>query len=328
MKERKRPILYIVVPCFDEEEVLPETKRVLEEELEKLVQKRQILKKSKLVFVDDGSRDGTWGLIEKFSREKNIEGVKLSRNFGHQAALLAGLNFARENGADATVTIDADLQDDPRVIREMVEEFRRGAEIVFGVRESRETDTRFKLGTARGFYKLMNFFGAKTVPDSADFRLLSRRAVEELEKFKEVNLFLRGIVPEIGLKTAKVEYKRGKRVAGKSKYPLRKMIHFAAEGITSFSTKPIKLVFLAGALISLLSAGVLVYAVVVKLLGQTVSGWTFIIVSIWLLGGAQMIAIGIIGEYIGKIYLETKGRPRFIVEKTTRSSRAFRSSRK
>lgn len=315
MKERLKSV-WLVVPCFDEEEVLPESAKQMRGKLEELIRKRKVSAKSRIVLVDDGSKDRTWKIIEKFAEDKRFLGVKLSRNFGHQAALLAGLEVAKE--ADAVITIDADLQDDLGAVDEMIKKFKGGAEIVFGVRKSREKDTRFKRGSAGGFYKLMNLLGARTVENSADFRLMSKRAIEELEKYQEVNLFLRGIVPEIGLKTEIVEYDRKERLAGKSKYPLGKMIHFAIEGITSFSTKPIKLVFLLGAVISVLSAGVLAYALVVKFLGQTVSGWTFIIVSIWLLGGGQMLAIGIVGEYVGKIYLETKRRPRYIIEKVSR----------
>lgn len=315
MKERLKSV-WLVVPCFDEEEVLPESAKQMRKKLEELIRKRKVSVKSRIVLVDDGSKDRTWKIIEKFAKDKRFLGVKLSRNFGHQAALLAGLEVAKE--ADAVITIDADLQDDLGAVDEMIKKFKGGAEIVFGVRKSREKDTRFKRGSAGGFYKLMNLLGARTVENSADFRLMSKRAIEELEKYQEVNLFLRGIVPEIGLKTEIVEYDRKERLAGKSKYPLGKMIHFAIEGITSFSTKPIKLVFLLGAVISVLSAGVLAYALVVKSLGQTVSGWTFIIVSIWLLGGGQMLAIGIVGEYVGKIYLETKRRPRYIIEKVSR----------
>ncbi|MBQ3274918.1 glycosyltransferase family 2 protein [Candidatus Saccharibacteria bacterium] len=315
MKERLKSV-WLVVPCFDEEEVLPESAKQMRGKLEELIRKRKVSAKSRIVLVDDGSKDRTWKIIEKFAKDKRFLGVKLSRNFGHQAALLAGLEVAKE--ADAVITIDADLQDDLGAVDEMIKKFKGGAEIVFGVRKSREKDTRFKRGSAGGFYKLMNLLGARTVENSADFRLMSKRAIEELEKYQEVNLFLRGIVPEIGLKTEIVEYDRKERLAGKSKYPLGKMIHFAIEGITSFSTKPIKLVFLLGAVISVLSAGVLAYALVVKFLGQTVSGWTFIIVSIWLLGGGQMLAIGIVGEYVGKIYLETKRRPRYIIEKVSR----------
>ena len=315
MKERLKSV-WLVVPCFNEEEVLPESAKQMRKKLEELIRKRKVSAKSRIVLVDDGSKDRTWKIIEKFAKDKRFLGVKLSRNFGHQAALLAGLEVAKE--ADAVITIDADLQDDLGAVEEMMKKFKGGAEIVFGVRKSREKDTWFKRGSAGGFYKLMNLLGARTVENSADFRLMSKKAIDELEKYQEVNLFLRGIVPEIGFKTEIVEYDRKERLAGKSKYPLGKMIHFAIEGITSFSTKPIKLVFLLGAVISVLSAGVLAYALVVKFLGQTVSGWTFIIVSIWLLGGGQMLAIGIVGEYVGKIYLETKRRPRYIIEKVSR----------
>ena len=316
---------------------MDQTNRRLTGKIAELVGRKEISTRSKVVYVDDGSRDGTWERIEGFadgaflrrpySRQGRrtvhgwVVGIKLAHNVGHQNALMAGMMFAissdkgRAGGADAVVTIDADLQDDVDAIDKMLAEFKQGAEVVYGVRSDRKTDSGFKRGTAQGFYKLMKFLGVEMIYNAADFRLMSRRAVEELAKYEEVNLFLRGIVPRIGLKTAEVRYKRGERIAGESKYPFRKMLHFAWDGVTSFSVKPIRMIFVLGLLIFLLSVGVTAYSIVRKLTGNTVSGWTFIACSIWVLGGLQMVAIGLVGEYIGKIYIETKRRPKWVVEK-------------
>ena len=308
----KTPITYFVVPCFNEEECLEETTKRLENKISKLVKSKTISAKSKIVYIDDGSKDKTWQIIEK--SDSNIIGLKLSKNQGHQNALLAGLMYAKEY-CDAAISMDADLQDDINAIDNFIEKFINGSDIVYGVRSERKEDSFFKKNTALLFYKIMNRLGTNTIYNHADYRLMSKRALEELSNFKEVNLFLRGIVPAIGLKTSIVKYSRAERFAGKSKYPLRKMINFAIDGITSFSVKPIRLIFLLGIIISFLSFIVLIYAIIVKLTNQAVSGWTFTICSIWLFGGIQMIALGIIGEYVGKTYSETKHRPRYIIEK-------------
>lgn len=308
----KMPIIYFVIPCFNEEECLEETTKRLKDKISELVQSKTINSKSKIVYIDDGSKDKTWQIIE--SLDKQVIGLKLSKNQGHQNALLAGLMYAK-NHCDAAISMDADLQDDIDAINEFIKKFTSKAEIVYGVRSERKKDSFFKKNTALLFYKIMNKLGANTIYNHADYRLMSKRALEELSNFQEVNLFLRGIVPIIGLKTSVVKYNRAERFAGKSKYPLKKMINFAIDGITSFSIKPIHLIFLLGTIISLFSFAVLIYAIIIKLTGQAISGWTFTICSIWLLGGIQMIALGIIGEYIGKTYSETKHRPRYIIEK-------------
>lgn len=306
--------LYIIVPCYNEEEVLPETGRRLAEKLDALVQKGLISENSKIVFVDDGSKDRTWDLIAGL-HESNacMGGVKLSRNEGHQNALLAGLATVKEE-ADMVITLDADLQDDIHAMDGFLEKYREGCDVVYGVRSSRATDTFFKRQTAISFYKLMKLLGVDIVYNHADYRLMSRRAIEALLQFKEVNLFLRGIVPLVGYRSATVEYERHERFAGKSKYPLHKMLSFALEGVTSFSVKPIRLIAAAGFVIFSVSILMLLYFLVLFLLGKTVAGWTSIVISIWAIGGLQILSTGIIGEYIGKIYLETKGRPKYIVE--------------
>lgn len=309
----KKAILYIVVPCYNEEACLNETTKRLTKKLVSLVDAKKISSESRVVYVDDGSKDKTWDLIQGFG--KPVIGVKLAHNRGHQNALLAGLMYAKDH-ADVAISMDADLQDDIEVIDQFLEKFQKdGCEIVYGVRSKRKTDTAFKRNTALLFYKMMAALGVETVYNSADYRLMSRRALEELSKYEEVNLFLRGIVPTIGLKTATVEYVREERFAGESKYPLKKMLNFAWDGVTSFSVKPIRAVLTLGIIIFVISLLVLIYALIMNLAGQTVSGWTFIICSIWLLGGVQMASIGLIGEYIGKTYAETKRRPRFIIEK-------------
>ena len=311
---------------------MTETNRQLTEKILFLVKAGKISKLSRLIYVDDGSKDETWRKIEEISTKKGtnlkITGIKLAKNVGHQNALMAGMMFAvgektalkeetetRREEADAVVTIDADMQDDVDAIDKMLEKFVEGAEIVYGVRSDRKTDSSFKRFTAQGFYKLMKFLGVEMIYNAADFRLMSKRAIKELAKYEEVNVFLRGIVPLIGLKSAEVKYARRERTAGESKYPTHKMIHFALDGVTSFSVKPIRMVFTIGMIIFLLAGAMTIYAVVQKLTGNTVSGWTFTICSVWMLGGLQMAAIGLIGEYIGKIYAETKRRPKWIVEK-------------
>lgn len=306
--------LYLVIPCYNEEEVLPETAKRLEEKLRALIDGGKISPDSRAVFVNDGSRDGTWGLIEKLHRENPLFlGIKLSRNRGHQNALLAGLMTVRSE-CDAVISMDADLQDDINAIDAMIEKYNEGYDVVYGVRSSRRRDSFFKRTTAQGFYRLMRAMGVETVYNHADYRLMSARALAGLSEFGEVNLFLRGIVPLVGFKSTTVSYERGERFAGKSKYPLKKMLAFAFEGITSLSVKPIRLISSLGVLIFLVSLGILAYSLVRHFCGYTVNGWTSLSVSIWALGGIQLLAIGVIGEYVGKIYLETKHRPVFIVE--------------
>ena len=305
--------LYIVVPCYNEEEVLPETARRLGDKLRGLMAAGKISPKSRVLFVNDGSRDGTWGVISRLhAADPLFSGVDLSRNRGHQNALLAGLMTARDR-CDMAVSMDADLQDDVDAVDAMVEKYSEGCDIVYGVRSSRKKDTFFKRVTAEGFYRVMNFLGAETVINHADYRLMSRRALDGLAEFREVNLFLRGIVPMIGYTVGTVEYERGERFAGESKYPLKKMLSFAMEGITSLSTKPIRYITLLGFLIFLVSLLMLVYSIVRWAHGDTIVGWASLICSVWAIGGLILLSLGVIGEYIGKIYLETKARPRFLI---------------
>lgn len=305
------PILYVVIPCYNEEPCLNETTRRLNKKLKSLIATDRISKNSRIVYVDDGSKDGTWSKIKSF--EKGIIGIKLAHNKGHQNALLAGLLYARDH-CDISISMDADLQDDVSIIDEMIEKYQEGCQIVYGVRSERKHDSFFKRTTALGFYRVMNRLGIEIIYNSADCRLMSNRALKELSKYPETNLFLRGIVPTIGFKTSTVEYARAKRYAGKSKYPFKKMLNFAWDGITSFSIKPIRLVLSMGLLIFIASLFIILYSLIIKLAGLAVSGWTFIICSIWLLGGLQTFSIGLIGEYVGKTYLETKNRPRYIIE--------------
>ncbi|NCB63226.1 MAG: glycosyltransferase [Clostridia bacterium] len=305
--------LYIVVPCYNEEEVLPETARQLKDKLTALKAAGKISTESRILFVNDGSGDGTWKIISDLHAADPIfSGVDLSRNRGHQNALLAGLMTAKDR-ADMVISMDADLQDDRNAVDAMVDKFHEGCDIVYGVRSSRKTDSFFKRFTAEGFYRFMSFLGADTVFNHADYRLMSKRALEALSEFKEVNLFLRGIVPMIGYNTAMVSYERGERFAGESKYPLKKMISFAMEGITSLSTKPIRYITMLGFLVFLISALMLLYSVVRWATGATIIGWASVICSVWAIGGLILLSLGVIGEYIGKIYLETKGRPRFLI---------------
>ena len=306
-------ILYIVVPCYNEEEVLPETSRRLREKLEALMAAGTISRDSRVLFVNDGSKDRTWQLIEELHESCPIfSGVDLSRNRGHQNALLAGLMTAKER-CDMAISMDADLQDDIDAVDAMVEQYYAGCDIVYGVRSSRKKDTFFKRFTAEGFYRLMNSMGAETVFNHADYRLMSRRALEGLAQFKEVNLFLRGIVPMIGYRTGTVEYERGERFAGESKYPLKKMLSFAMEGITSLSVKPIRMITGLGFLVFLVSIAMLIYSIVRWAMGETILGWASLICSVWAIGGLILLSLGVIGEYIGKVYLETKERPRFLI---------------
>ena len=306
--------LYLVIPCYNEEEVLPETSKRLKEKVTSLITKGKIDEGSRIVFVNDGSKDRTWELIsELHKQDPRFSGINFSRNRGHQNARLAGLMTVKDH-ADMVISMDADLQDDIDAVDEMVEKYLNGVDIVYGVRSSRAKDTFFKKATAEGFYKLMNSMGANTVFNHADYRLMSRRALEGLAQFGEVNLFLRGIVPMIGYTTDVVYYERGERFAGESKYPLGKMLSFAVEGITSLSTKPIRLITGLGFFIFLISIIILIYSLVRHFMGETIVGWTTLMVSVWGIGGLILLSLGVVGEYIGKIYLETKARPRFIVE--------------
>ena len=307
--------IYLVIPCYNEEEVLLETAKRLKEKINILIEKGKISEKSRVTFVDDGSKDNTWSIIEHLNSSNNIfSGIKLSRNRGHQNALLAGLMTVK-NYCDAAISLDADLQDDINVIDKFIDKFIEGCDVVYGVRSDRKTDTIFKRTTAQGFYKVMKVLGVDIVYNHADYRLMSKRALESLEQFKEVNLFLRGIVPLIGYKSDVVLYERNERFAGESKYPLKKMLSFAFEGITSFSVKPIRLILTVGIVMFISSLVALLYFLIIWLMGKTVQGWTTVVASIWMLGGIQLLCLGIIGEYIGKIYMESKARPKFIIDK-------------
>lgn len=308
------PTLFVVVPCYNEQEVLEETTKRLQEKLGEMMVSKLISDNSRILFVDDGSRDKTWEIIsEKHKEASLVLGLKLAHNKGHQNALLAGLMTAKDL-ADCVISIDADLQDDISVLDEFIEKYSGGCDIVYGVRKSRKSDTFFKRQTAQGYYKFLNLLGVDVVYNHADYRLMSRRALEALAEYKEVNLFLRGIVKLIGFKSDTVEYERKERFAGKSKYPLRKMISFALDGVTSFSIKPIKIIGNSGIVISALSVFGLLYALIAKLTGNAVTGWTAIVASIWLIGGIQLFSLGVIGTYIGKIYSETKARPKYLIE--------------
>lgn len=312
--ERNIPVLYLVIPCYNEEAVLPETTKRLTEKMHTMIRAEQVDPESRILYVDDGSKDKTWAIISEYAEAiPYVDGVKLAHNRGHQNALLAGLMTAMPL-CDCAISMDADLQDDINVIDRFVEKYMEGCDVVYGVRNKRETDTFFKRTTAEGFYKFMKILGVDVVFNHADYRLMSRRALEGLSEYKEVNLFLRGIVPFIGFKSDYVYYDRAERFAGESKYPLKKMISFALDGITSFSVKPLKLISNLGILISVLSIFGLLYALISHLCGVTVAGWTAIVASIWLLGGLQMLCLGVVGGYIGKIYSEVKQRPRFLIE--------------
>ena len=308
------PILYIVVPCYNEEEVLRETNRRLAALLDSLV-KDNMIGAGRILYVDDGSRDHTWQLVEEFAATGSpVKGLKLAHNVGHQQALWAGLEYAAAH-ADAVVSIDADLQDNVDCIREMVDYFNKGIDIVYGVRRERRTDSFFKKTTAQLFYRLMSNLGGEIVYNHADFRLMSRRAVEALMSYPERNLFLRGMVCSMGYPSAVVYYDREKRFAGESKYPFSKMLSFAVDGITSFSVRPLRYIVLLGLLFILISIVAIIYGFLSYLEGDTIPGWTSLLVSIWFIGGMVTTAIGIIGEYVGKIYKEVKRRPRYFVEK-------------
>ena len=318
----KPPVLWIVVPCYNEEEVLPETARRLSAKIDSLLSRGLVSEASRILMVDDGSSDCTWQMIGRLHAgqlddlsvpAKRICGISLAHNAGHQRALYAGLMRARESGCDCAVSLDADLQDDPDAIDEMLARHAEGAEIVYGVRSSRATDTAFKRNTAEAFYGFMNLLGVEMVSDSAGYRLMGRRSLDALSQWCESNLFLRGVVPALGYPTARVWYERAERFAGESKYPLRKMIAFAIDGITSFSVAPIRLVTLMGLASVAIAVIMVVYALINRFRGSVVPGWTSLIVSIWFVGGMIMVSLGIVGEYVGKAYLETKRRPRYIV---------------
>ena len=307
--------IYFVIPCYNESEVLYETSKRLNIKVTSLIDKGLITEESRIVFVDDGSKDNTWGIIRELTKSNCLfSGIKLSRNRGHQNALLAGLMTVKDL-CDAVISLDADLQDDIDIIDQFIEKFvNESCDVVYGVRNDRTTDTRFKRYTAQLFYKMMEFLGADIVYNHADYRLMSRRALEALSTYKEVNLFLRGIVPLIGYKSDIVYYERHERFAGESKYPLKKMLAFALEGVTSLSVKPLRMVTLFGGIIFFISLFPLVYSLIQWMSGSVVQGWTTLILSIWTLGGIQILCIGVVGEYIGKIYLETKERPKFIID--------------
>ena len=305
--------LFLVIPCYNEEEVLPETARRLSEKMQALMAGGKIGEDSRVVFVNDGSKDRTWEIIcELHEQNPLFSGICLSRNKGHQNALMAGLMTVKDE-CDACISMDADLQDDINAVDEMVDKYLEGYEVVYGVRSSRKKDSFFKRTTAQSFYRMMKMMGVEVVYNHADYRLMSARALQGLSEFEEVNLFLRGIVPLVGYKSTTVLYERGERFAGKSKYPLKKMLAFAFEGITSMSIRPIRLIATLGILVFLGSIGILIYSLIRHFLGHTIEGWTFLAVSIWALGGIQLLAIGVIGEYIGKVYLETKHRPKYLI---------------
>ncbi len=313
----EKPILYIVIPCYNEQEVLPITAPMFLNKLKQLMSDGLISGDSRVMFVNDGSTDGTWDIISKLAAEdEHFIGISQSRNRGHQNALLAGLMEAKDR-CDISISIDCDGQDDIDAMDKMIAEYLGGCEVVYGVRSSRETDSFFKRTTAQGFYKLLSAMGAEVVYNHADYRLVSSRVLRELASFKEVNLFLRGMVPLVGFKSTCVEYARCERLAGKSKYPLSKMLSLAADGITSLSVKPLRLITGFGVFVALLSFIGVVWAIISALCGDTVAGWASTTCIVCFVGGVQLICLGIIGEYIGKIYLETKGRPRYIISERT-----------
>lgn len=314
---KTQPILYIVIPCYNEEKVLPETEPLFLTTLNDMIKSKKISENSRILFVNDGSKDNTWNIIQQYAQEEeHILGLCLSRNRGHQNALFAGLMTAKE-AADITISIDCDGQDDMGAMSEMVDEYLAGSEIVYGVRSERKTDTFFKRATAQGFYKVMAKMGADVVYNHADYRLMSKAALNALAQFKEVNLFLRGMAPLVGFRYSCVYYERAERIAGESHYPLKKMLSFAFDGITSFSIKPIRLITGLGFFICIVSLIAIVATIVQKFCGVTVGGWSSLLCCILFLGGIQLLSLGVIGEYIGKIYMETKERPRFIISEGT-----------
>lgn len=312
-----KPILYIVIPCYNEQEVLPVTAPMFLEQLNKMQSEGLVSKESKILFVNDGSRDKTWEIICSLAKKnKSYIGISQSRNRGHQSTVLAGLMEAMDK-CDITISIDCDGQDDISAMEQMVREYLGGAEVVYGVRSSRETDTFFKRTTAKGFYKLLSAMGAEIVYNHADYRLISSKVLKEFANFKEVNLFLRGMIPLVGFKSTSVYYQRKERIAGKSHYPLRKMVALAFDGITSLSVKPLRLISGIGIIMSIISFIGVIWAVFAKLLGQTVTGWTSTVAIVCLMCGIQLVCLGVIGEYIGKIYMEVKKRPRYIISERT-----------
>lgn len=311
------PVLYIVIPCYNEEAVLPITAPQFLSKLTQLIQDEKISEKSRILFINDGSKDATWDIIQNLShQDEHFLGISQSRNRGHQNAVLAGLLEAK-NHCDITISIDCDGQDDIHAMDNMVDAYQNGYQVVYGVRSSRETDTFFKRFTAQSFYKLMHLMGTEVVYNHADYRLMSSQVLEEFSKFQEVNLFLRGMVPLVGFPSTTVEYQRHSRLAGESKYPLKKMISLAVNGITSLSVKPLRLITGFGAMVALLSFIGVIWALISAQLGRTVSGWASMTCIICFVSGVQLISLGIIGEYIGKIYMETKGRPRYIISNRT-----------
>ena len=307
-------ILYLVIPCYNEQEVLPDSEIKLKEKMDSLIQKKKISPQSKVCLVNDGSRDNTWKLIKWLCQQNTLfSGICLAHNEGHQNAVLAGLLTVRQY-CDIAISMDADLQDDIHTIDRMIEKYDAGCNIVYGVRNNRASDSFFKRFTAQAFYKFMNLMGAEVIFNHADFRLMDKRALDALSEYNEVNLFLRGMVPMIGLKNDCVYYERKERMAGESKYPLRRMLSLAWQGITSLSSEPIRWIFTVGLFISAISALVLLWSIFVHLTGGTIAGWTSLITSLWFLGGLILLSIGIVGEYIGKIYLEVKHRPRYLIQ--------------
>lgn len=312
----QEPILYIIIPCYNEEEVLPKTLPLFEKKLLSLIEKNEISNKSRLLFVNDGSRDKTWELIKQYSKKEHIEGISQSRNRGHQNAVLAGMMFSKEY-ADIIISIDCDGQDDINAMDKMIADYKEGFEIVYGVRSSREKDSFFKRFTAESFYKLLKAFGVEVVFNHADYRLMSKKALNAFADFKEVNLFLRGLVPLLGFKTSTVEYVREKRLAGESKYPLKKMLGLAIDGITSLSIKPLRMITSLGFITSILSFIAIIWIIISHIAAKTVPGWASLASIVCFLGGIQLLSIGIIGEYVGKNYLESKRRPRYIISEST-----------
>ncbi|MEE0808716.1 MAG: glycosyltransferase family 2 protein [Acutalibacteraceae bacterium] len=312
-----KPILYIVIPCYNEQEVLPKTAPMFLDKLSQLISLDKISNDSRILFVNDGSSDETWKIISELSKtDIHYKGISLSRNRGHQNALLAGLAEAQES-CDVTISIDCDGQDDIDAMDRMLDLYLDGCDVVYGVRCDRESDTLFKRTSAQTFYKLLNTMGVETVYNHADYRLLSSRVIAELQKFTEVNIYLRGMIPLVGFKSSTVQYTRTERLAGKSKYPLKKMISLALNGITSLSVKPIRIITAFGFMVSVLSAIGIIWSVIVALTGASVAGWASTVSIICFLGGIQLLSLGVIGEYIGKIYLETKKRPRYIISERT-----------
>lgn len=317
-KSANTPRLAIVIPCYNEEEVLPVTSKMFLDELTELIKKKKVASNSSIMFVNDGSKDSTWQIIEELAKsDKHFCGISQSRNRGHQNAVVAGLMEVRDLSYDIAISIDCDGQDDIKAMGKMIDEYLNGCDIVYGVRNSRATDTFFKRSTAHAFYRLMTMLGVETVYDHADYRLVSKRALDAFSEFQEVNLFLRGMFPLVGFKSTSVYYERYERIAGKSHYPLRKMISLAINGITSLSIKPIRIISILGMLVSLISFVMLVWVLITFIMGKSIAGWTSTNVLLCLFSGVQLLSIGVVGEYIGKTYMETKKRPRYIISERT-----------